>query len=121
MNKNKEELRNELIEEIRNMTPCKNDTKERLIDIIEFIKITEPFNEDVERYKCMHMAYINIRDSSGSYIDYGFVSYDKDKDIISPHATQLSKEEMIEKIKQLKDTEKEVYMIKVKYYSVKYF
>ena len=92
MTKNKEEPRNELIEEIRNM-PDHDYAGEGIIDTITFINF-----KSTERYK---RTIIEV----GATIDYRFVSYNNDKNIVSFKDTIfLSKDEMIEKIKN--DAEK---------------
>ena len=92
MAKSKEELRNELIEGIRNI-PARYYAGEGIIDTITFINF-----KSTERYK---RAIIEVGDT----IDYGFVSYNNDRDIVSlKDAIFLSKDEMIEKIKN--DAEK---------------
>ena len=104
MTKSKEELRNELIEEIRNM-PDRYYAGEGIIDTITFIK----FNS-AERYK---RTIIEVGDT----IDYGFVSYNNDRDILSlKDVIFLSKDEMIEKIKN--DAEKNRF-IKIIYSMIK--
>lgn len=118
--KSREELRNELFEEIRNMNNCRrDDSSKNTIDTIELIKLSMDFNHKVIGCYKSTVLIDNISKDGSFHSDYGFVSYDNDKHIVPTNAIQLSKEEMIEKIKE--DQKEEGVFVKVTYCATKYY